>query len=210
MRRRREPKGFTLLELLAALTLLGMVLALVFQGIRLGGKSWENGEARLEEWRRREVALELLSRQLSAVIFPAGGLYVQTPVFFGNEKQVVFLTKYPFENDAEGRLVRVGYAVEERENGSLAIRYQEMEPDLPGAITRNLPPIADWRILSRGVSEMRFEYLRTRPGGEGTLEWVSQWAPSTRRKGPVAIRVWCQWGADSLSMVVPLRPAFET
>ena len=43
-RYRRSPllqKGFTLLELLISMTLLGMILVLLFGGLRLGMRSWD-------------------------------------------------------------------------------------------------------------------------------------------------------------------------
>ncbi|MCF1182405.1 prepilin-type N-terminal cleavage/methylation domain-containing protein [Marichromatium gracile] len=45
---RRCTRGFTLLELLVALALLGLIATLVFAGLRLGARTWEAVDARAE------------------------------------------------------------------------------------------------------------------------------------------------------------------
>ena len=40
--------GFTLLELLAAIMLLGLLMAVLFGGLRLGARVWETADARLD------------------------------------------------------------------------------------------------------------------------------------------------------------------
>ena len=47
--RKGRVAGFTLLELLIAMSLLGFILALLFAGMRLGARSWDAGEARVEK-----------------------------------------------------------------------------------------------------------------------------------------------------------------
>lgn len=210
MKQAMRQNGFTLLELLTALTLLGMILALLFQGIRMGGQAWEKGEGGLSEWRRGEVVLDLISRQLGAVLLPEGGLYVQTPVFFGEDKEIVFLSNYPLHGDSEARLVRVGYAVVEGNEGRPSLRYCETAPHLPAPITSGLPPLREWSVLYEGFSELDFEYLASQPEVGSEFRWVPIWTPSARRKGPAAVRIRCRWSGESVSLVVPLRGALGT
>ena len=51
----RKQSGFTLLELLIGLALLGLILALMFGGLRLGIKSWDSGALASEEMARIRV-----------------------------------------------------------------------------------------------------------------------------------------------------------
>ena len=47
----RSQSGFTLLELVVAITLMGLVLVMLYSGLRLGLTSWDNGEQRAETQR---------------------------------------------------------------------------------------------------------------------------------------------------------------
>ena len=61
----RASAGFTLLELLIAITLLGLLLAGLFGGLRLGARAWERSEERLEESARLQVVQNFLRERLA-------------------------------------------------------------------------------------------------------------------------------------------------
>ena len=63
--KQRGQRGFTLLELLVAMTLLGLIMVLLFGGLRLGTRAWESGDERSEELARLEVVQGFIRRQLS-------------------------------------------------------------------------------------------------------------------------------------------------
>jgi general secretion pathway protein J len=62
---RRASAGFTLLELLIAITLLGLLLAALFGGLRLGARAWERSEERLEKSARLQVVQNFLRERLA-------------------------------------------------------------------------------------------------------------------------------------------------
>ena len=63
--------GFTLVELLVALTLVGLISLVLFGGLRFGTRAWEAGTSRGEESRRVAIVQSLLRRQLSQAVLPA-------------------------------------------------------------------------------------------------------------------------------------------
>ncbi len=63
----RKISGFTLLELLIAMTLLGFILAVLFGGLRLGSRSWDAGDAHAEKTTHLTLVQEFLRRELSQV-----------------------------------------------------------------------------------------------------------------------------------------------
>lgn len=63
--RPRAAAGFTLLELLLAITLLGLIAVLLAGGIGLGARVWERGEETADELAQLEVVQGFLRRQLS-------------------------------------------------------------------------------------------------------------------------------------------------
>lgn len=64
---RRKVRGFTLLELLIAITLLGFILTLLFGGLRLGSRSWDAGEQRSTNNTHLSLVQAFLRRQLAQV-----------------------------------------------------------------------------------------------------------------------------------------------
>lgn len=62
-------RGFTLLELLIALTLMALVAGVVFGALDLSARSWDRGEARSEKSDQMRLTQELLRSELT-VAFP--------------------------------------------------------------------------------------------------------------------------------------------
>jgi general secretion pathway protein J len=58
-------RGFTLLELLIGMTLLGFILALLFGGFRLAANSWDAVETRVERTNDQQLARALVRRLLA-------------------------------------------------------------------------------------------------------------------------------------------------
>lgn len=61
----RAQRGFTLLELLIGMTLLGFMLALLFGGFRLASTSWDAVEARIERTNDEALGRALVRRLLT-------------------------------------------------------------------------------------------------------------------------------------------------
>ena len=61
----RRQQGFTLLELVVAITLMGLVLVVLYSGLRLGLNGWDSGERRAEASNRLRSVQEFLRRQLA-------------------------------------------------------------------------------------------------------------------------------------------------
>lgn len=58
----RRVQGFTLLELLIGMTLVGFILTLLFAGLNLGTRSWEAGEQRMVTSSRQAVVVDFIRR----------------------------------------------------------------------------------------------------------------------------------------------------
>ncbi|MDJ0951180.1 MAG: prepilin-type N-terminal cleavage/methylation domain-containing protein [Alphaproteobacteria bacterium] len=63
--RRSAQQGFTLFELLISITLLGLLLAMLFGGVRFGNRAWETANERIEQASEIRVVQGFLRQQLS-------------------------------------------------------------------------------------------------------------------------------------------------
>jgi len=58
--------GFTLLELLISLSIVGLILLIVFGALRIGSRAWEKGERDVEAHQRQRIVLGLIKQQLAS------------------------------------------------------------------------------------------------------------------------------------------------
>ena len=66
--RQAAEHGFTLLELLAAIMLLGLLMAVLFGGLRLGARVWETADARLDASTRIQIVQDFVRQRLAAAL----------------------------------------------------------------------------------------------------------------------------------------------
>lgn len=62
--RANRQRGFTLLEVLITITLLGLILMLLYGGMRLGLRAWESNTARIDEMSQIEISHRFVRRML--------------------------------------------------------------------------------------------------------------------------------------------------
>lgn len=121
---RSSERGFTLLELIVAMTVFGMIGLGIFGVLVLGGKSAAKGERVAEQARRYRIANDVLSRQVAAaepIQLPQPdeeGLgdddkaEQAEPFFHGEADNLEFVTTAPQRPDASGMSI-VAYWVED-------------------------------------------------------------------------------------------------
>jgi general secretion pathway protein J len=201
--------GFTLLELMISMTVLGIIMALVYGAMRLGTRTWERGQAQTDEWQRRQAVMDLIARQFGSTYIPEGKLYERNPVFFGGTDRVVFYSNLPLapRGDIPG-MVFVRYRVERNGEGRSRLLLVERVPDFPEAFkAEDDPPDDQWEVLADGLAGIDFAYLKKTPGSEEEpWEWTPEWEPSSE-KAPPAIRVSLRWEEDepAMDLVIPIH-----
>ena len=162
---RRAPRGFTLLELLIALSLVATLLVIAFGGLRVAFDSWRRGGDRAEAQQHvRGVAL-VLARTLGAA-YPYHGDRGLAPesalLFFGTENRLEFVTQsppFPFQAPIAFTAVVIALG---GERPGLVVRQRPLPNRNP--FEDAVPVFHD-----ASVTSLTFQYLD--PSGS----WLDQW-----------------------------------
>lgn len=192
-------RGFTLLELLIALAIVGALLAILLGGFRVGIAAWRQGEERAEVHQHLRSLSDLFGRSLAAT-FP----YHQSRreggeaqlLFAGEEEKLSYVTfSPPFPLPARVPFVAVTLARLTGEHRGLAI----IERALP-----NFEPFetAEPIYVDQAVTAVTFRYLRPDGG------WEERWDGAAEDGLPAAIeiRLTVSLGGrtDSLPLMIPI------
>lgn len=180
--------GFTLLELMVAITLMGLVLVVLYSGLRLGLNSWDRGEQHAEATNRLRLAQEFLRRQLAQSITTYTINEQQEPViaFAGRADGIEFVAPM-LAQLGQGGLYRVRI---EAADGRLWIRWRPYRPADPEA--------GEGRetVLLEGVSDVEWAYFGPEQDHvpESPPDWRSDWASTQRR--PQLVRLNLNLGGE--------------
>lgn len=169
--------GFTLLELLIAMALLGLIFTGLGAGLRFGTAAWHAGAARLKDSDDLQIVYRVLNRELTAALPIAEKNDKPDPAtsFTGRADQVTFVGAAPAQGMPAG-LYRFGVVLQrDGQANALTFQWQQLEGTGSGQ-----------EPLVRGVSSVRIEYLGD-PGGKGDPGWVSEWKDMDDL--PIAIRI---------------------
>ena len=181
----RHDRGFTLLEMLIGMTLLGFILALLYAGLNLGIRSWEAGEARTVTTSRQAVVDGVLRRVLESAeprvwkIAEAEAL-----AFAGEPERLRFIGVLPVAAGNDAALVALELAPGET-GRDLVLRWHAPDPDVAG-----FGPLdgAEGKALVKAVKEANFAYFGTQ-GENAEPDWHDQWLDQKTLPDLVRVRL---------------------
>lgn len=188
---RVRPAGFTLIEVVIALTLVAALLAVTFSGLRVGLAAWRQGDARAERLQRVRSLNQLLVRAVGGAHpyrVDAAGPEPAPLAFQGERDRLAFVTaRPPVPLPAPIAFTAVSLALEPT---GLTVREAALPSrDLFGAL---VPVLAD-----PSVAAVRFRYLR----GEDRT-WAERWDAAAEQALPAAVEITL---TDQAPVVVPIR-----
>ena len=160
---RRAPPGFTLLELLVALVVLGFVLAGIAGGVSFGLQAWDMQSRSVGSHTDLDAADRTL-RALVAQMDP--GTITEAPDLVAGPSRLTFTTALGSAATALGAQDAAVTLL--AENGSLVLRWT---PALH-AIRLGPPPRSGVTVLVPGVQRVEFAYWGH---GEGGGAWLAAW-----------------------------------
>ena len=196
--------GFTLLELVLAMSALAMITAICYGAFHLGIRAVQSGEVAVVTAQRLRVATDVLIRQIkSAVPYPARNKDDDVyPYFVGTATSLTFITANAQQGG--GGLARVVYQLAEEAPCTVApcLVLKETPFFSPDALGRDPvdsdPSLTAGVDLLHGFKSVKFEYLMN-DGAE--TEWREGWDGQTDEMMPAAVRIQV-WGLPGLELDV--------
>ena len=184
---RGAQQGFTLLELLVALVVFGLLLTTAYAGLRTAVTGWERAEIRIEAREEQRAVTRFLRRTL-AEITPLARIGQGTwAVWFeGTPERLVFTSTMPALVAAGGvqeMALAVGVDEASGQRG-LLLTWQPLDPEAePGAFDST---DRTTRLLAENVDKLSFEFFGSAES-ENEPRWHFRW--EARRRLPEMIRV---------------------
>jgi general secretion pathway protein J len=184
--------GFTLIEVVVTLTILGFILLIIFGAFRLGLSAWERGESTKEEYQKVRIISQLISQQLKSIVAykiktqQAEGNYL---AFEGKAHSLRFVSALPIKaKQAEGFVYAIYEFKEGGSEGGRLVLYEQR------ALNKDFfaeEPKEELAVsLLEGVSNVRFEYYREEdPLKNQKEEWVEEWNAKEERELPKTVRM---------------------
>jgi general secretion pathway protein J len=184
-----DRRGFTLLEMIVALSIIAIIAASIVVAFRLAGNSIEGGEAAAREMARLRAGIGILERTIrSADRAPVPGGDTPGPFFLGERERVRFLSAVPLSGGGTGGFRLLCFSGNDgADPGGAGMTVAEGSPfRADGAAT--------WegeegrRVFLSGAREVAFSYSAG-PTPEGRWEWAESWDARENRGLPAAVRV---------------------
>ena len=222
-------KGYTLLEMLISMTLIGLLMAALVMGIHVGNKAWAKGEAKLRQVHTAEERAQFIFQQVASLVpYKVTSSNPDMPGDFyileASAVRLRFLSTYGTQYRRHAGLIWDEYVIARNPRGdySLVLRETPVRDDsalLPLLIERRSsdPDTGKTELIYRpfvlrqtdlrlmtGLQAARFEYFGAPGAGKQAL-WASTWEPRTEAPYPEAARfVWWQGGQPD-QLVIPVR-----
>lgn len=189
--RTRCATGFTLIEVLIGLTLLGLLLSALYSGFHGIARIWERQQDRLVAIERERLAMALLRRELKQAIplraAKEDGFVV---VFDGMPDSVRFITALPAHLGG-GTLDRVTVTATDRASADRGVSESGLsftaEPLAPSGASSE-PHQSLNAVLLTGVDAVRFRYFGT-ADGDTEPGWHDRWIEQSRLPDLIALRL---------------------
>jgi hypothetical protein len=176
----------TLLEMVLALTIVGLIVGIVSAGFNVAGTAIGGGERAAEQNQRLRLAADIMMRQIkSTAIYAAEDEDYEYPFFLGGPQELAFVTAAA--QSGGGGLALVTYRVEAGDPMRLVMsEVTGLNAELLGRPEELAGLPATEAVLLDGFTDFYFEYLIN----DGIdREWFEEWDGKEEEELPTAVQV---------------------
>ena len=207
--KRIDTAGFTLLEMLIGLTLLGVLLILIYSALNIGLRAWDTGDQRASEASHQRIVQSFLRREL-AQVFPIRwrGIAESRIAFEGSNKDIKFVTALNLGASVKEGGLQWGHlyladdtTADGKRRQSLFLKRASF--DLHAKDWSGLDEAKPTRLIE-GVKEIGISYF----GAENDTtdaKWADEWNLPQRVPLLVKISLKTDLGRDVPDLVVALK-----
>ena len=167
-------KGFTLIEVLIALTLLSIMVVLLFTSLKICADSWEKGENKINAVNEIAVVYNFFQHHLATAkpLFNTTATGEKSFSFQGNSQSMQFLSAFPA---SAGKLGLQLFSVTLLEDDSDQYINVALVPFI--SLAEDEKPSKEEVTLIKHVSEFKLSYFGSEDGlteGSWNEEWVDK------------------------------------
>lgn len=192
--------GFTLLEVLIGMSLLGVMMLLLFAGLRTSVQNWNAGEKVIHRVSKATVVQNFLNQKIQASL-PLQMDFIEEPEFSfqGEEQQIRFVATMPASVGKQGlQLFTVG--IQENILEHNAELFVAIEPFFPSI--DELETIEEKIVILKGIDLFRLSYFGQDKESEEEIGWQAEWLERTELPRLVKIEIGLNNGEVWSPMIV--------
>ncbi len=207
-------RGFSLLEMIVAITLVAMMAVGLWAVFRISIRSWSRGTQFIDTNQRHRSVLDMVRKQIASTYGLMVPIDLETravffPIFMGTEDSLTFISLNSLQFQESPGLTLVTYEVAQDSMGEYSL--VEREESYLGALPDQQNPANQGRIIPifENLSGCTFEYFD--PGTQNNPpRWVRDWDAQKEGKLPLAVSMTMisrdpEGNALSRHMVIPIQ-----
>jgi general secretion pathway protein J len=191
-----DEKGFTLLELLISIAMLGIIIVILVGALRLGFRSVDSGEKKMESIERMRMSLFIIDSQIQS----------QTLLTYQGEEALEEAAQYYFNGGRDSLEFSTNYSIWGGQKGYVVVSYSVSEEGGKAVLYASEHVVGveeskDTKLLDT-FDDIYFEYFYKGPTDE-VGNWVEEWTDTSQI--PAKIKVHLIKGGKDLPLIVPVR-----